>query len=619
MGGAWSWCFGAASPREALFGETAAEDRSLLERLYGSGQQRFFNGWEDVEPHERRRAAAALRRLHASYAAPDGLFDYLRRARALLDGGPNRDSVVGPPENVVRSASEEESSVIELGLETLGRCAFVLVAGGLGERLGFNGIKLALSTETATRRSFLELYFAFIKAWIGDDKEPAVAIMTSDDTHAPTVALLEANDYFGLRSADVHFLKQQKVPAFVDDGDFDGGGGSKKKITLARKGGSSVEPLAKPHGHGDVHSLLFRSGLPKRWLKTKKYVVFFQDTNALAPLAMPALLGHAEREGFQMATVAVPRTSGQESGALAKVRVVEEEEKRILPCANVEYNLLKAATEGGGSDPGILREAPKGEPSRFPANTNCFCVDLQTYATTLEATRGEMPEFVNPKYKEDGTFAKPARLECMMQDFPKLLPRDAKVGAVLFDEAVAYAPVKNGAEKAKQLLARNLPAHCPATGEAAVYRAHANLLKSIGCHVEEEKADPLFLSAEDVPAAVGGPHVVLHPSFATSVVDLRRKFTDPAKVRVSRRSTLLLTGPNVEIRHLDLDGALDVDASNPGSSILIRSLTCRNDGAGPVVRRDADDPNISIRGFSLDFLDRRSIKPKENQRSIIDE
>lgn len=37
------------------------------------------------------------------------------------------------------------------------QAAFVLVAGGLGERLGFSGIKLALPVESASRKCFLQV------------------------------------------------------------------------------------------------------------------------------------------------------------------------------------------------------------------------------------------------------------------------------------------------------------------------------------------------------------------------------------------------------------------------------------------------------------------------------
>ena len=48
----------------------------------------------------------------------------------------------------------------------------------------------------------------------------------------------------------------------------------------------------KPHGHGDVHSLLYGSGLLKKWVEAGvKWVAFFQDTNALVFRGLPAALG----------------------------------------------------------------------------------------------------------------------------------------------------------------------------------------------------------------------------------------------------------------------------------------------------------------------------------------
>ena len=41
-------------------------------------------------------------------------------------------------------------------MEAAADAAFVLVAGGLGERLGYSGIKLALPSESATGTCFLQ-------------------------------------------------------------------------------------------------------------------------------------------------------------------------------------------------------------------------------------------------------------------------------------------------------------------------------------------------------------------------------------------------------------------------------------------------------------------------------
>ncbi|XP_058081518.1 UDP-sugar pyrophosphorylase 1-like isoform X3 [Magnolia sinica] len=74
--------------------------------------------------------------------------------------------------------------------------------------------------------------------------------MTSDDTHARTLELLELNSYFGMKSTQVKLLKQEKV-ACLDDND----------ARLAIEPQNKYKIQTKPHCHGDVHSLLYSSSL----------------------------------------------------------------------------------------------------------------------------------------------------------------------------------------------------------------------------------------------------------------------------------------------------------------------------------------------------------------------
>jgi UDP-sugar pyrophosphorylase len=61
---------------------------------------------------------------------------------------------------------------------------------------------------------------------------------------------------------------------------------------LALEKGDAFALQTKPHGHGDVHSLLHTSGLLRRWVAAgTRWVCFFQDTNALVFRALPAALG----------------------------------------------------------------------------------------------------------------------------------------------------------------------------------------------------------------------------------------------------------------------------------------------------------------------------------------
>ncbi len=96
------------------------------------------------------------------------------------------------------------------GVVEAGKSVFVLVAGGLGERLGFSGIKVALPCETARYTSFLQLYIESILAIQAKARKDGNAdlllpfvLMTSDDTHARTMDFLEQHQYFGMQKEQV--------------------------------------------------------------------------------------------------------------------------------------------------------------------------------------------------------------------------------------------------------------------------------------------------------------------------------------------------------------------------------------------------------------------------------
>jgi UDP-sugar pyrophosphorylase len=60
-----------------------------------------------------------------------------------------------------------------------------------------------------------------------------------------------------------------------------------------------MKVITKPHGHGDVHNLLFDSGVAKKWLDMgKEWMVFIQDTNALACKAIPSVLAVSRKNNW---------------------------------------------------------------------------------------------------------------------------------------------------------------------------------------------------------------------------------------------------------------------------------------------------------------------------------
>ncbi|CAE7637135.1 USP [Symbiodinium sp. CCMP2456] len=217
-------------------------------------------------------------------------------------------------------------------------------------------------------------------------------------------------------------MKQELVPALMDI-----------DARIAVKDGH-VEK--KPHGHGDVHALLHQHGLPAKWAKEgREWLLLFQDTNPLPFRSLCAILGVSVSRGFAMNSVAVPRLPGEAVGGICQLsygadvnpdQVYQQQEQFIRKGAsgddltiNVEYNQL---------DP-LLKDTPAGGDvadasgfSPYPGNINVLVFHVGTMAQRLATTGGIVPEFVNPKWAdaEKSKFKSPTRLECMMQDFPRL-------------------------------------------------------------------------------------------------------------------------------------------------------------------------------------------------------
>lgn len=66
----------------------------------------------------------------------------------------------------------------------------MLVAGGLGERLGYPGIKISIPKELLTRKCFVQYYCEYIRAYetkYCDGQAIPLVIMTSEDTNSKTV------------------------------------------------------------------------------------------------------------------------------------------------------------------------------------------------------------------------------------------------------------------------------------------------------------------------------------------------------------------------------------------------------------------------------------------------
>ncbi|KAI9201403.1 hypothetical protein LWI28_022961 [Acer negundo] len=583
----------------------SSEQLELAKMLIEMGQSHLFEHWPEpgIDDEEKRALFDQLARLNSSY--PGGLKSYIETARELLaDSKAGKNPFDGftpsvPTGEALSFGDDIFMNYEQAGIREARNAAFVLVAGGLGERLGYNGIKVALPAETSIGTCFLQHYIESILA-LQDascrlaqgecQKEIPFVIMTSDDTHSRTLELLESNFYFGMKPTQVELLKQEKV-ACLDDNDA--------RLALDPKNKYRIQ--TKPHGHGDVHSLLYSSGLLKIWHDAGlKWVLFFQDTNGLLFKAIPASLGVSAAKQYHVNSLAVPRKAKEAIGGITKLTHTDGRSMVI----NVEYNQLDPLLRATGFPDGDANCETGFSP--FPGNINQLIFELDPYIEDLKKTGGAIKEFVNPKYKDASktSFKSSTRLECMMQDYPKTLPPNARVGFTVIDTWLAYAPVKNNPEDAAKVPKGN-PYHSATSGEMAIYRANSLILKKAGVQVD----DPVqqVFNGQEVEV---WPRIAWKPKWGLTFSEIKNKVGGSCSI--SQKSTMVIKGRNVSLQDLSLDGTLIVDSVD-GAEVKVRG-SVKNKGwmLENVDNKDNSVPEeIRIRGFKINKIEQLEKKYSE--------
>ena len=201
---------------------------------------------------------------------------------ALKKGGDKIDSSKGKAPKVAELKGAALKKAIAAGEKELrsGRVAALLVAGGQGSRLGYDGPKGCFSIGPITGQPLFYFHARKILARsIRYGKSIPWYIMTSEANNAATVKCFEENDYFGLDPRDVFFFTQGMWPGMTADG----------KIILDAPG----HVFMSPDGHGGLLAALKRSGaladMKKRGIRS---ISFFQVDNPLVEVADPAFVGY---------------------------------------------------------------------------------------------------------------------------------------------------------------------------------------------------------------------------------------------------------------------------------------------------------------------------------------
>ena len=181
-----------------------------------------------------------------------------------------------------------------------GQVGVLLVAGGQGTRLGYNGPKGCFQTLQISQKTLYQIHAEkIIYASKKYGKTIPFLIMTSPHTDSETKAFFKENNYFGIKESDVFFFCQSMTATL----DLNG------KALLK----SDSELLKNPDGHGGCYTAFMKSGaleyLEKRGIKTS---VSIQVDNILAPIDDTVLVGLQESRNADIVTKVLRKVSPQE-------------------------------------------------------------------------------------------------------------------------------------------------------------------------------------------------------------------------------------------------------------------------------------------------------------------
>lgn len=222
----------------------------------------------------------------------------------------------------------------EIGLESIrkGEVLAVLLAGGMGTRLGADGPKGVFDIGL-TKHVYI---FERLITNLMDVVKKAGAyvplyIMTSDKNHDATVSFLKEHDYFGYDPKYVEFFKQKMAPA----SDYEG------HIYLEGKNKLSTSP----NGNAGWYASMIDCGLDKKAKEAGvKWVNIFAVDNVLQRIADPAFVGAVIEGGYVSGAKVVRKVAKDEKvGAMC----LEDGKPSIVEYYDMTDELMDAVNEKG--------------------------------------------------------------------------------------------------------------------------------------------------------------------------------------------------------------------------------------------------------------------------------
>ncbi|WZO99585.1 UTP--glucose-1-phosphate uridylyltransferase [Isosphaeraceae bacterium EP7] len=281
-------------------------DPTLAARLAKNGQSHLLRWWDELDGPARDSLTAELEAID---------FD---RLTTLVDELVLHEPETSPASDRIepiqvsrlpRTDGERVSRrhIAEVGSTALanGEVAVVVVAGGSGTRLGFEGPKGTYPIGPVSQASLFQIHAEKVAALSRRyGRVVPLYVMTSPENNAATVAFFAERKDFGLQH--VRFFVQGQMPA-VDR--------ATGKVLLAEKGHLALSP----DGHGGTLAALAAQGaggspscLDEMRTMGVRTLFYFQVDNPLVKIADPAFVGLHRSANAEMSFKVVEKQAPDE-------------------------------------------------------------------------------------------------------------------------------------------------------------------------------------------------------------------------------------------------------------------------------------------------------------------
>lgn len=229
---------------------------------------------------------------------------------------------------------EKEQEFRKVGLEAIqkGKVGAVLLAGGMGTRLGSDNPKgmynIGITKEVYIFQRLIENLFDVVREageWV------PLYVMTSDKSHEATTRFLKEHDYFGYNSEYITFFVQDMAPAC----DYEG------KIYMEEK----WKMATSPNGNGGWYSSMYKWGVAQKALEDGvEWLNVFAVDNVLQRIADPCFVGAVIENDCAVGAKVVRKCTPDEK---VGVMCLEGGRPSIVEYYDLTEELMNAKDENG--------------------------------------------------------------------------------------------------------------------------------------------------------------------------------------------------------------------------------------------------------------------------------